>query len=593
MAQFENGDSFLSIRTLLNSSGIRKNNFEAARDPLNTDDNTSGYERGSQWLNTATGEMFYAQDVTTSSSIWASMAAVAVPDRQLLSWNEGNQSLTISDGNTVELTATLDNLTDVSVASPADQEVLYYNSAQQSWLSAKHVGLVTDDVVLTVSSNVELAAAEAWIAERRLSVTMVDSFDGAHSPEITVLVEPGTYTLNNTWSIENMTTTVNLQGSGENNTIITFGDLVISNSKVNIDNITIDGSVLLIDDAEMRSSTNNSAVFTGEIDLTNSRWYDNGGNVSTANIVASTGSFIDIAAVLNSTTLQLSDLSRMMARSTITVQDITVSNGSELITNDEIGVTDLVIRDGSTVRSGWDVICADGVTLIRNGHLFVENLLSAIWLELSEQSSIFVTDDLLISDYTDVIEKSSITVDSNGGESELGDVFITDSSIFIEEDVLANSIDAVNSNLFIENTLDVSGSVTLSKTTLTVNDDVIIAGDLDMSYSTLYADWDTSITGLLIAQTSSAIKINGNLDAVGLEITDSELYATGSLSAFTGNLLGNLAAILRNSTLHLTNGADINGKLQMDFSQAHIGHNEQQTAENKLVWHLKEGKKYN
>ena len=121
MATFDNGDTYLTIRELLNDTGLRKNNFEATTNPSIDADTTEGYEIGSLWLNTNTNEIYYAVDVTNAAAVWrlvsqfgnAEVQAYLTAqgysnvdlDAQTLTWDSANSNLSISNGNTISMDA--------------------------------------------------------------------------------------------------------------------------------------------------------------------------------------------------------------------------------------------------------------------------------------------------------------------------------------------------------------------------------------------------------------------------------------------------------------------------------------------------------
>lgn len=123
MATFNDGDSYLTIRQLINSTGIRKNNFAGGGAPAVGDDTTQDYEVGSLWLNTGSGTLYVATDVSTGAAVWSELGAGASygninvqsyldaqgysnvdNDNQILTWDEPNSNLSISGGNTITLT---------------------------------------------------------------------------------------------------------------------------------------------------------------------------------------------------------------------------------------------------------------------------------------------------------------------------------------------------------------------------------------------------------------------------------------------------------------------------------------------------------
>lgn len=56
------------------------NNFIAVTDPANTNDETEGYEIGSQWLNTVSGALFECTDATGDNAVWKQINSVIVDD---------------------------------------------------------------------------------------------------------------------------------------------------------------------------------------------------------------------------------------------------------------------------------------------------------------------------------------------------------------------------------------------------------------------------------------------------------------------------------------------------------------------------------
>lgn len=64
------GDDARTAGGKLNATGLRKNNYAATADPGAGDDTADGYEVGSAWLNTVTGDLFYAASVTLGAAVW-------------------------------------------------------------------------------------------------------------------------------------------------------------------------------------------------------------------------------------------------------------------------------------------------------------------------------------------------------------------------------------------------------------------------------------------------------------------------------------------------------------------------------------------
>lgn len=70
MASISNAESGSSVRTKLNNTGLRKNNYAATAAPAATDDTGSGYEVGSIWLDATNDRIYIAQDVTSTAAVW-------------------------------------------------------------------------------------------------------------------------------------------------------------------------------------------------------------------------------------------------------------------------------------------------------------------------------------------------------------------------------------------------------------------------------------------------------------------------------------------------------------------------------------------
>lgn len=47
-----------------------KNNYDSTRDPVSTDDTTSGYSKGSEWINCSSNTLFTCVDATEDNAVW-------------------------------------------------------------------------------------------------------------------------------------------------------------------------------------------------------------------------------------------------------------------------------------------------------------------------------------------------------------------------------------------------------------------------------------------------------------------------------------------------------------------------------------------
>ena len=121
MAQFNDGDTNSSIRGLLNSTGLRKNNFAGGSTPTISNDSSQGYEIGSLWLDRVANKLYFATTVDANTATWTEIGkpyndtdvqiyldakgySNVDNDAQTLSWDEGTSLLTISGGNSVTVT---------------------------------------------------------------------------------------------------------------------------------------------------------------------------------------------------------------------------------------------------------------------------------------------------------------------------------------------------------------------------------------------------------------------------------------------------------------------------------------------------------
>lgn len=65
-----NGTTLRDAGTILNNTGLRKNNYAATAAPTAGDDTGDGYEVGSIWLDATNDRIYIAQDVTSTAAVW-------------------------------------------------------------------------------------------------------------------------------------------------------------------------------------------------------------------------------------------------------------------------------------------------------------------------------------------------------------------------------------------------------------------------------------------------------------------------------------------------------------------------------------------
>jgi hypothetical protein len=103
MAQIADDEDGIDVRTKLNDTGLRKNNFAATTDPGVGDDTADGYEVGSKWANVTADRIFVAIDVTEGAAVWLQMG---VHDADTLK-SDVTATLTAGYGNTPENLGTI------------------------------------------------------------------------------------------------------------------------------------------------------------------------------------------------------------------------------------------------------------------------------------------------------------------------------------------------------------------------------------------------------------------------------------------------------------------------------------------------------
>ena len=69
------------IKTKVEGTGLRKNNFDATTDPTVGDDSADGYEVNSLWTNNTSKVMFRATSVAVGAAVWAPILDWAVPEK--------------------------------------------------------------------------------------------------------------------------------------------------------------------------------------------------------------------------------------------------------------------------------------------------------------------------------------------------------------------------------------------------------------------------------------------------------------------------------------------------------------------------------
>lgn len=200
MASFNNGESLSDVRSKLNATGLRKNNFNVSQSSPGTGSDTSkGYEIGSLWLDSDNGILYVATDVTTGSATWSDISSGAsytdsdvdthlntgtATSNQVLSW-------TGSDYDWVAQTASYTNSSvdaHLNQSNPTSGYVLSWNGSDYAWVvngSGFNQSLnTTDDVEFNSITSVGVGAPTIDSA----STITLDAPDG-------VLVTSGTMRL--------------------------------------------------------------------------------------------------------------------------------------------------------------------------------------------------------------------------------------------------------------------------------------------------------------------------------------------------------------------------------------------------------------
>ena len=127
------------------------------------DDNNSGGGGGTNYadanvdvhLNTSTASSGEVLSWNGSDYDWVAQSGGST---QSLSWNAGTSTISISDGNSIDLSVlktshdTLPELTDVTITSPTNGQVLKYNGS--AWINSADADTNTDSQDLSISGNV-------------------------------------------------------------------------------------------------------------------------------------------------------------------------------------------------------------------------------------------------------------------------------------------------------------------------------------------------------------------------------------------------------------------------------------------------------
>ena len=127
------------------------------------DDNNSGGGGGTNYadanvdvhLNTGTASSGEVLSWNGSDYDWVAQSGGST---QSLSWNAGTSTISISDGNSIDLSVlktshdTLPELTDVTITSPTNGQVLKYNGT--AWINSADTDTNTDSQDLSISGNV-------------------------------------------------------------------------------------------------------------------------------------------------------------------------------------------------------------------------------------------------------------------------------------------------------------------------------------------------------------------------------------------------------------------------------------------------------
>jgi len=127
------------------------------------DDNNSGGGGGTNYadanvdvhLNTSTASSGEVLSWNGSDYDWVAQSGGST---QSLSWNAGTSTISISDGNSIDLSVlktshdTLPELTDVTITSPTSGQVLKYNGT--AWINSADADTNTDTQDLSISGNV-------------------------------------------------------------------------------------------------------------------------------------------------------------------------------------------------------------------------------------------------------------------------------------------------------------------------------------------------------------------------------------------------------------------------------------------------------
>jgi hypothetical protein len=70
MATITNGEAGSSVRSKINSTGVKLHKFDATTAPTTGDDSGDGYEVGSHWFDVTAGVLYACVDATLTAAVW-------------------------------------------------------------------------------------------------------------------------------------------------------------------------------------------------------------------------------------------------------------------------------------------------------------------------------------------------------------------------------------------------------------------------------------------------------------------------------------------------------------------------------------------
>jgi hypothetical protein len=153
MATFNNGDTYLSIRNLLNDTGLRKNTYTENVPPGASDDESAGYEVGSEWLDNVTNTLYYCTDAVAGGAVWNAVGGFgdADVDAHLNTSTATSGEVLSWTGSDYDWVAQLTNPSGLATGTATDGTVWPYTENNKIFITANPTS--TDTAIIGMGES--------------------------------------------------------------------------------------------------------------------------------------------------------------------------------------------------------------------------------------------------------------------------------------------------------------------------------------------------------------------------------------------------------------------------------------------------------